>query len=184
MSDRYGEMLSAWVDGELGSGEVDALLLQLKRDPELRQRWNSYHLIGDAISGHPVSIHGDMLSQRVAEALVDEPTTLAPQRRSVVSRLVKPLAGLAVAASVTAIAVLSLQLNYQNGIGSGNQLVAQAVPAPAPVEYRRLAANVDASKLKRELNRYLVEHSDTLSGSRVQGMSPIRRIAAERVGYR
>lgn len=181
MSDKVGEQLSAWIDGELSAEELELFYKRIGEDGELRRRWQSYHQIGDAISGHGTSIQDDQLADRIASVLVDEPAPTMQRRNSLTSRFIKPLAGFAVAASVATVAVLALQFNAQVSIDGDSELVAEK-PAE-PVEYRRLAGLEEYGprpNLQRELDRYLVVHSEQLSGRSIQGMSPIRRIAVER----
>lgn len=69
------EKLSALVDGELRSGDLETHLGRLRTDRELRGVWSTYHLIGDALRGHL----GPEITDRVVARLRDEPTVLAPR---------------------------------------------------------------------------------------------------------
>lgn len=46
--------LSALIDGELAEVECDELLRKASDAPQLNQRWLSYHIIGQVLSGVPV----------------------------------------------------------------------------------------------------------------------------------
>ena len=70
------EKLSAWMDGELESEHAHQLSSQLKRDADLRCKWNCYYLIRDAMR----SVWGPDLSAKICARLDAEPTVLAPQR--------------------------------------------------------------------------------------------------------
>ena len=49
MDEKTKEQLSALMDGELESAQQDKILRQLAQDKDLQQRWQGYHLIGDAL---------------------------------------------------------------------------------------------------------------------------------------
>ena len=51
MSEQIREQVSAFLDGELPSSETELLLKRLTRDPELRQSFGRYALIGEALRG-------------------------------------------------------------------------------------------------------------------------------------
>ena len=56
--------ISTLMDGELCGEDAEALLGRIKRDPQARQEWLTYHLIGDLLRQpdyiHPDYIHKDM----------------------------------------------------------------------------------------------------------------------------
>jgi sigma-E factor negative regulatory protein RseA len=78
------EKLSAMLDGDVDDAVALALFKRLKNDKTLRDDWDAYCLLGDAIRGD-VSLDGghpdDGFVARVMSRLDDEPTILAPQRR-------------------------------------------------------------------------------------------------------
>lgn len=175
MNEQTREGLSAWVDGEASREEVERLIDAARDDETLRAKWAGYHLISDVLRNNrnpqaPISEGGAAgdLAARVSAALDDEPTVLAPRRRNwKVPGLLRQVGGLAVAASVTAVAILSLQepaLVATPGVTvPGNaQVAGQSVMQPA-VESR--------------LNGYLVNHGNYSPG--VRGIHPYVRI----VGY-
>ncbi len=108
MSDKARERLSALMDDELVDFEQD--IHHLQDDDSLKQCWMRYHLIRDVVSGHlPDTVAPDFgLAARVSAALEYEPTILAP-RRFQPRQLMKQAAGLAIAATVSAIAIISIQ---------------------------------------------------------------------------
>ncbi len=124
------EQLSALMDGEAG-GRQRELIDELLQEPELLETWSRYHLISDCLQQQvpaqmPTQIELD-LSARVAKSLAQEPTILAPTR--VPARLVKPVTGFALAASVAALAIFGIQqqqLQVPHDV-SGDSLL-QAVP--------------------------------------------------------
>lgn len=123
------ELLSALMDGALDSQENEALLHELETDAELQSTWSRYHLIGDAMRGEvPAALEFD-LCDKIAMALEDEPTVLAPipvpaqqageqsDRRGhnvvpFVGRALRQVGQYAIAASVAAAAIFGVQ-HYQ-----------------------------------------------------------------------
>jgi negative regulator of sigma E activity len=114
MSDILNEQLSALLDGELPPEETTLLLKRLGREAELAQRLNRYRLCGDVLRGERVQPRADF-AIRVSAVIAAEAPLAAPARRpargAFRAHWLKPLAGLAVAASVAVVAVLVLQQN-------------------------------------------------------------------------
>jgi sigma-E factor negative regulatory protein RseA len=55
MTDRKNESLSALCDGECDELEVRRVLNQFSSDPDLREQWRRYHLLGSIMREEPVS---------------------------------------------------------------------------------------------------------------------------------
>ena len=51
MSEQIREQVSAFLDGELPNSETELLLKRLTRDPELRESFGRYALIGESLRG-------------------------------------------------------------------------------------------------------------------------------------
>lgn len=110
MSDPIREQVSAFLDGELPDSEAELLLKRLTRDPELRQSFGRYALIGEAIRGQASPALSAGFAQRLNRAIDGEPAVaVAPPGRTRGSRWWRPFAGAAVAAGVAAVAVVALQ---------------------------------------------------------------------------
>ncbi|MCX7151943.1 MAG: sigma-E factor negative regulatory protein, partial [Proteobacteria bacterium] len=62
--------ISAFVDGELDQDAMQRCLQCLQQDERLRQSWDDYHLIGDALRGET----GRALSASFARRFEAEPT--------------------------------------------------------------------------------------------------------------
>jgi negative regulator of sigma E activity len=125
--------LSAMFDGELPAAECELLARRLSRDPLLKQQWSRYALIGAAVRGEPLGVPRvargagpaawqGALAERVSQALVaeqaqgegaaqdGEPAVPAPaQRTDRAPRWARPAVGVAIAASVAALAVFWVQ---------------------------------------------------------------------------
>lgn len=112
--------LSALMDGEVGDFELRRTLGQISQDPELRRKWDRYHLAAAAMRGELVSAAPD-LSDRIAAALAREP---GPRSRTAL----RTLGRVAVAASVAVLTVVGVRYVVPgNGDGKGAQ-VAVNVP--------------------------------------------------------
>ena len=110
MNEGIKMQISAFVDGELPEAEAQLLLRRLSQDIELRQQAAEYFAIGRAVRGQgSVAEMGD-LRGRIAAAIDDrliaeEFSEIEPERR----RYTRPLAGIAIAASVAFVAIFGLQ---------------------------------------------------------------------------
>lgn len=111
MNEQIKMQISAFVDGELPDAEADLLLRRMGQDAELRRKVAEYLEIGRAMRDE-ASVRGiERLQERIAAGINDEPPAVeavvaeVPEGRSV-----RPLVGVAVAASVALIAIFGLQL--------------------------------------------------------------------------
>ena len=106
---QHDERLSAFVDGELEQVEADRLISDMLSHPELRSRWLRYQRAGSALRREgDISSEADLLAG-VQARLANEPTVFAPQhKRRHLSATFKQVAGMAIAASVAAVAVLMI----------------------------------------------------------------------------
>lgn len=110
MSDALKAQISAFVDGELPDNESELLLRRLSQDAALRAQVDQYMAIGRLIR-QDVEVSGmDDLRDRIAATLDDEvvPAQAQEQQRVVGSRFMTPATGVAVAATVAALALVGL----------------------------------------------------------------------------
>lgn len=179
MSEQIREQISALLDGELPEAEQRLLLERLARDPELRAHWSHYQLISDAVHQTLPPQIDIGLSDRVMAALDDQPT-YHQHAGGWAARAFKPLAGLAVAASVAVVAVLAVQQARTPDAGPVRLAENPSTPT-LPAAARSDAALADArqSRAGNRLNEYLVNHSEYAASGGMPGMSPYVRI----VGY-
>lgn len=185
MKETRGELISALLDGELSDVESGKTLAKLlDGDSDGLAQFGRYRLIGDVMRGD-----APMLSAQVAEgvrrALRDEPTVLTRSGRG--RKWIGPVAGLAVAASVAATAVVvapqilspqaetapAVQLAAGEPVaGMAPDLVAGvgAGPNDAPAQAMRWSA-VDA-QLVDHINRLVIEHHEFGGHTGVNGPVP------------
>lgn len=167
------EQLSALVDDELDADHTRGALDALGGDEALRESWGRYHLIGAAI--------------RDAESVTEPASVVAlPVRRRSA-----PLAGLAIAASVAALA-LALVLLPARDAGQGTPAIAASVAPPAPARVAAVEPQVvslpaqdpavsgrDIARIgthDERLNGYLVNFNEQRARLGVPGVHPYVRI--------
>ena len=196
------EEISAFVDGELRGPARARIVGRLYGDSELRRAWERFHLSGDAMRKvGPVPGAGS-IAGRVGEAVSGE--QIVPIGRRARRLGVGPLSGLALAASVAAVAILGIRSldggaqhpaaeasRPEGAAGSAVSVPGPAVPDPvrpsiAAMEVRhprpesaRLQWNDAAPDAEARLNTYLVNHNE-YAGHGVREVLPYVRV----VGYR
>lgn len=176
MRDNLREQISALADEELTQAEQALLLRRLSADPALRDEWERIHLIRDALHNELPAQRDGALSQRVMAALEQEPTP-APASldwQHWLRRAAKPLAGLAVAATVAGLAIVGLE--HVVGPGPTPQTSPRLASLDTPLEDHVVGTRWDQPQMGSRLNAYLVNHSE-YTGSSLQGMMTYVRIA-------
>src|SRR5688572_25829901 len=129
------ESLSCFMDGELH--DHTAILSKLKSCNETKSSWLRYHVIRDTLrDNRSVNLSTDF-SSRVMRALESEPVIMSPRfsryRASFRKHMFKPAAGLAIAASVAAITVFTMQTFYMPASQPGFNVAANVAPVqPIP----------------------------------------------------
>jgi sigma-E factor negative regulatory protein RseA len=110
MNDAIRMQISAFVDGELPDNEADLLLRRMGQDAELRKKVAEYIAIGRALRGEMFVPGVDRIHERVSAAIDDKPfeeeieTAVTPPAKAL-----RPLAGIAIAATVALVAIFALQ---------------------------------------------------------------------------
>lgn len=108
MNDALRMQISAFVDGELPDNEAELLLRRLSQDAALRQQVSRYLDIGRVMRQDRQFPGMDQLRGRIAAALGNELAQPEYQQKVVGSALMTPTTGVAVAATVAALALLGL----------------------------------------------------------------------------
>ena len=108
MNEALKMQISAFVDGELPDNESELLLRRLSQDAVMRQQVASYLEIGRRMRRDQELPGMDGLRGRIAVALGDEAIVEAVEKPAVGSTLMTPASGIAVAATVAAIALVGL----------------------------------------------------------------------------
>lgn len=175
MTDKLLEQVSALADDELPAAEAELLLARMERDPALRDAWVRYHAVGEAMRG---ALRSPALTERIRAAVDAEPAPPAARHRAV-SRL-RPVAGLAIAASVAMLAVFTLEGPQQPVPGTVVPAAGER-PATLPLLDARQVdfSGVRSPELQDQLRSYLLNHSEHAGSSRLRGMMPYVQIAAQ-----
>ena len=167
------EQISALMDGELDEREAEREVARLKAE-DARERWDEFHLISDALRGEPLlsSRFNESLSRRLAE----EPTVLAPQRRSRSARRMTTYA-MSAAASVSAAALVAwVALGPTAPVT--DQLANTASKAEESAAQSVQLANVPSDG---RMNEYLLAHEGFSPSTALQGVAPyIRTVSSTR----
>lgn len=169
------EQLSALVDDELDAADARSALDTLGTDDALRRAWGRYHLMGEALrAGRDPSARATVVP--------------LPERRG----RAMPVAGLAIAASVAALALALVLLPAGDDALDAPALADTAPPSAAalasaaavqpqvrslvPVEASREPAIAPAGAYDERLNGYLVNFNEQRSRLGVPGVHPYVRI--------
>ena len=194
MNEHIKEQISSIMDDEAVTAES---LAQLAQSDENGRTWQRYHLISDCMKGNMPKYLDPGLSARISQAIAHEPTVLAPQKSSP-HRILKPVAGFAIAASVAALAILGIQQQRPNDTNlpattpqfaamSDSEVLSpitvQAQLRPvnvqtAPVAPTQVQQQLTRKELDARLNSYLVNYNEYRTYTGMQGMLPYVRVVA------
>jgi len=156
--------ISAFVDGELPDAEADLLLRRMGQDADLRRMAAEYLEIGRALRGESIVPGIDRLQSRIAAEIDDKPLDdddSLPESAS--GRAVRPLVGIAVAASVALVAIFGLQV--RPGIdnqAAGDNVVAETVEDPGYTV---------PQQIDEQLKQYYLSHGASASELGANGMN-------------
>ncbi len=184
------DKLSALMDGELpDQQDQNKCFEQLAKDKEMQDVWQRYHLARDAMKGQLSAFPSLDISAAVSESLKAEPVIFTPMWRRLSPRYVlKQAAGLAVAAAVGTIAVLSVQqtqlvssdnstIAKANGAETTYQVASQLQPGKIRQVSFTTRQKLDAA-VESKLSGYLVNHNEFSTSTRVSGVMPYTRIVS------
>jgi sigma-E factor negative regulatory protein RseA len=202
------EQLSALLDNDMKPEELVQFMDDLQRDPlaegETLQR---YQLIGKTLRGELNAAAFIDVSAAVQRAIdlesvpVTNVRNLRPRWLPNLSTLLRPAAGLAIAASVAVVTVATVRLVQQSepAAATGQSLAAVTpAPVPAPVvpvnaqvaQQVQVVANTSAApesaaQASPQLNNYLMRHSGVAGQATMQGVMPYARaVSFEQEGAR
>ena len=145
------DQLSALIDGEFEIDSSEHILTSVKSGGELKEAWQHYHLIGDAMRGELGRGNCEMrhdFSTRVMQALDAEPTVLAANKGalsaqvSAKKQLYKFSKFWSAAASVAAVMFVGLMV-LQQQFGTAEEMSPVEIAQSMPMEY--LAAHQAAA---------------------------------------
>lgn len=192
------EQLSALLDNDMTEQELAQFMDDLKRDPlaegETLQR---YQLIGKTLRGELDSAAFIDVSAAVQRAIelesppVSNVRVLRPRWLPSMQKLMRPAAGLAIAASVAMVTVVSVRVLQQNAPDTApGQSMVEANTAPVvPVNAQRAqqvqvvaagtlstANTVTPNQASdNQMREYLIRHSGVAGQTTMQGVMPYAR---------
>ena len=159
--------ISALLDDELGEDDADRAIDALRRDKELQEAWNTYHLSGDVLRRSPE--YSPHLSRQVMARLLKEPVLFVPvaQPKRSPLRLALPMA--AAIMGMAAVGWVALSLN---------------TPQPVELAAKTHSAGGSAAPAKDQtpsgaLKEYLVAHQAHSPSGGIQGVAPYVRTVSE-----
>lgn len=200
METKTNEHLSAVFDDEAGAFENRRILDELANRQDMQETWSRYAVIGEAMrqaprsgassSNVPVQSGSAFLAalhERMAEEEPIIQSTAMAQNDSVVEDMpaarrqvwLRPVAGLAAAATIAAVAVFAFQ-DFSQLPNSTNQQLAANVDQPQPFEAvsnESLSTTIEQAQLERQrmaelqqkqrMQRYLASHIEYASRSTI-----------------
>ena len=173
------EKISELLDDELNDLEHHRLMKVLADNREMRGVWERYHL-ARAVLRNELEV---MVSPNMADRIGESIGTMLPDVAHPVGRPVRfpryarVAAGLAIAASVAVVAILTLQPMSPSSVPEST-IALQKSPGPGLVAVSGPASLVKVPR-QGSLNAYLVEHSEFTPNAGMNGMLSYVRI----VGY-
>lgn len=158
------EQISAYVDGELSENESELLLRRLCQDTDLRSLVAEYMTVGRAVRGDSYSLHIEELRVRVAGELgEDTGTASVVEAPPAVSRFMRPVAGVGIAAAVAVMALVLLQqvspVDPVVTTATNNDLAAIAID-DVPLYTEPTVDQVSGNRPSGMLTRYYQQHNE------------------------
>lgn len=162
MNDAIRMQLSAFVDGELPENEAELLLRRMSQDEKLRLEVAEFLAIGRLMRDEPGLAGADRLHEHIAAAIGDhEKPVIANDTASSTgsSRTLRPLTGVAIAATVALVAIFGLQQNT----------AVDDLPAPTVVPVvNDVVPSIDAQQERQR--QYFRNHAEMSSELGANGM--------------
>jgi len=179
------EKISAWLDDAIEYKEMSSL--EVEQGKQSFSTATRYRIIGEALRGRVTDAAMIDISERVREAIRHEPETAAqarparaPQRESRplfdFGSWLRPVGGLAVAATVAMVMVVTLTdqpTQTENAVVANvGQQPVQAVPVS---NTRPVYSQPGMAYPAVNLNNYVTQHSEFAAQGTIQGVMPYAR---------
>lgn len=182
LEDATHSRLSALADGEVPSREAGALLERIVADDQLKAAWQRYHVMRAVLRDEYCAVPADFAAD--VRAQIDrEPTVLAPRR---LPNLVRPATGIAIAASVAAMAIVGVDrmqsASRDDALAGQVAYVTPSLPVAQPLQVAPPVQVVDwqgQTIQSQRLNSYIMNFNEARSDMGVPVGTPHVRI----VGY-
>jgi sigma-E factor negative regulatory protein RseA len=180
--------ISVLMDGELDKDAAEREIARIKVDAvdavdaPLREAWDTYHLIGDAMRGAANTLESSRkdvpsFGLRFSERLALEPTVLAPHSQPVRREPRKfQTYALRAAASVAAVTVVGwVAVNTLRPLGSDSAPTAVAQAPVVQTQQPQTQTLVPVSVTVEPIHQYLLAHQGISPTTAFQGVAPYIR---------
>jgi sigma-E factor negative regulatory protein RseA len=189
--------LSALMDDEANELEVERLLSRLQAEPGIRETWQRYNQIRNAVHGDVIAHQSWDISAGVQRAISESQCTSDAAFTRFKQRILRPLISVAVAASVTATVVIGgqelAQIEAADPYSSSPSLAAGASPVgmlnslgampmqasfgTQPVPVLRPALRTAYQDLAQQRQRrYMQQHAEQAALNSPQRLVPFARV--------
>ncbi len=164
MNNEIDQKIIQFLDDDLDPTELDALLLKINKQPELKNKMNRYQLTSQAMKADAVIMANSSFSEKISQQLKQEPHHFLPKKK-VINKPERfwQKTSLAVAASVACVAVIMSQQGTLQKTEQPTQMVlAQKKQVEQlPVQTLTTPQKVQFSQHER-FKAYLQAHNDDL----------------------
>ena len=158
------QQISILMDGELFDDEAETLLDKLKRNPDVCEEWQVYHLIGDILRQPDHACCN--ISAVMRDRLQAEPTVLTPRSQTRQNAKWFALSAAASVMALSLVAWMSIQIRSE--------------PAPKMAMQQSTALRPASFSGNKGLSNYLMAHQEFSPSADMQGAaSYIRTVAGQ-----
>ncbi len=146
------EQVSALMDGEMSQQEMDRMIQNMRDNPYLKDCWDRYHLIGDTLRRRLPDFISTDIHSKISAAIQNEPTHFLPRSTKQKSSTghKKQALGFALAASVTAIAVVGVMQIDESAQGIAQPATVAAVDRSETVQVA-VSDTIQSARREREV---------------------------------
>lgn len=170
------EKISALLDDELSARDRDRLLQEVGENPLLRVAWERYHLIRAVLRKDIGIVMNSDLAARVLSQIENDPAPrVRPLGRQPMRHFTRLTAGLAIAASVAVVAVVSFKSTLLPGSDPVSAVATAPAASPSPAPQTQLARTSPDSSL----SALLVKHNEFSRATNMNGMISYVRVVSQ-----
>jgi len=186
MKTTKAEQISTLMDGEMSQHEMDHMIQQLRDNPHLKSCWHDYHLIGDALRHQLPGYISTDLHSRISAAIHNEPTHFlprtAPHKKPAATPSHKKEAfGFALAASVTAIAVIGVMQFNQHADIPGQAVTVAVVEGNDSAQ--SLQQPVSTARVGRQEDKDIIYASVTTEAGMIHASAVYSQVEEANLDY-
>jgi len=181
MSDSMNETTNQKISSLLDDEQIldQDLMQSLSNDVEAKTKWARYNLVSDTLNDrYQHKVDSSWFSDLSAQ-LENEPTILAPRvSKTFTQKVVKQIAGLAVAASVAMLAIVNFQqtqISTTDSLSNVASIGSQQSFATSDIKPVTLRLN---KATESKLSGYLVNHYEHSLSGKMQGLMPYMRMVS------